>query len=118
LYKSVASFDEIEAVTLIGFSHNLFIVSKTRIEFFFSVLASFAATATFASAYTLPIQRKVEQSSFSEQIQHIKRQELLLPVKPSDVKTITTPTGATIRYKEPGKSGVCETTPDVNSYSG
>jgi carboxypeptidase C (cathepsin A) len=24
----------------------------------------------------------------------------------------------TIRYKEPGKAGICETTPGVNSYSG
>ena len=30
----------------------------------------------------------------------------------------TTPTGVKIRYKEPGKAGVCETTPGVNSYSG
>jgi carboxypeptidase C (cathepsin A) len=34
------------------------------------------------------------------------------------VKTIKSPNGAEIRYKEPGKSGVCETTPGVNSYSG
>ena len=32
--------------------------------------------------------------------------------------TITSPNGATIRYKQPGKDGVCETTPGVNSYSG
>lgn len=41
-----------------------------------------------------------------------------LPAEPTDVKTITSPTGIKIRYKEPGKSGVCETTPGVNSYSG
>lgn len=40
------------------------------------------------------------------------------PAKPSGVKTITSPNGVRIRYKEPGKSGVCETTPGVNSYSG
>lgn len=34
------------------------------------------------------------------------------------LKTITTPQNVTIRYKEPGKEGVCETTPGVNSYSG
>lgn len=34
------------------------------------------------------------------------------------MKTIHTPTNVTIRYSEPGKSGVCETTPGVNSYSG
>ncbi|QIW97326.1 hypothetical protein AMS68_002844 [Peltaster fructicola] len=34
------------------------------------------------------------------------------------VKTLRTPEGVTIRYTEPGKSGVCETTPGVNSYSG
>lgn len=38
-----------------------------------------------------------------------------IPQAPSDVTTITAPNGATIRYKEPGKSGICETTPGVNS---
>ncbi|KAL4883624.1 Alpha/Beta hydrolase protein [Aspergillus karnatakaensis] len=41
-----------------------------------------------------------------------------LPHDPSGVKKIETPNGVTIRYKEPGKEGVCETTPGVNSYSG
>ena len=41
-----------------------------------------------------------------------------LPAEPSGVQTISSPGGATIRYKEPGKEGVCETTPGVNSYSG
>jgi carboxypeptidase D len=40
------------------------------------------------------------------------------PASATGVKTITSPGGATIRYKEPGKDGVCETTPGVNSYSG
>ena len=41
-----------------------------------------------------------------------------LPANPTGVKTISSPNGATIRYKEPGKLGVCETTPGINSYSG
>lgn len=41
-----------------------------------------------------------------------------LPAEPSGVKVIKSPNGAEIRYKEPGKAGVCETTPGVNSYSG
>lgn len=45
----------------------------------------------------------------------IKKQ---VPAEPTDVKTITSPGGATIRYKEPELEGVCETTPGVNSYSG
>lgn len=40
------------------------------------------------------------------------------PAQPSNVTTITSPGGATIRYKQPGQDGVCETTPGVNSYSG
>jgi hypothetical protein len=31
-----------------------------------------------------------------------------LPANATDVKTITSPTGVKIRYKEPGKEGVCE----------
>ncbi|KAH8680595.1 serine carboxypeptidase [Xylariales sp. PMI_506] len=41
-----------------------------------------------------------------------------IPAEPTDVITITSPNGFDIRYKEPGKAGVCETTPGVNSYSG
>ncbi|EME86989.1 uncharacterized protein MYCFIDRAFT_56165 [Pseudocercospora fijiensis CIRAD86] len=38
-----------------------------------------------------------------------------VPNQPKDVKTIKSPNGATIRYKEPE---ICETTPGVKSYSG
>ena len=41
-----------------------------------------------------------------------------LPAEPTDVQTITSPNGVKITYKEPGKEGVCETTPGVNSYAG
>ncbi|KAL2072604.1 hypothetical protein VTL71DRAFT_11947 [Oculimacula yallundae] len=41
-----------------------------------------------------------------------------LPANATGLKTLTTPQNVTIRYKEPGKEGVCETTPGVNSYSG
>ncbi|KAL8839877.1 MAG: hypothetical protein Q9170_001557 [Blastenia crenularia] len=41
-----------------------------------------------------------------------------LPADPVGVKTITSPSGVQIRYKQPGLEGVCETTPGVNSYSG
>jgi hypothetical protein len=46
----------------------------------------------------------------------LKRQ--YYPADAKDVKTLTTPSNVTIRYKEPGKEGVCETTPGVDSYSG
>ncbi|KAL5337790.1 peptidase S10, serine carboxypeptidase [Aspergillus crustosus] len=41
-----------------------------------------------------------------------------LPEDLTGIKKIETPNNVTIRYKEPGKEGVCETTPGVNSYSG
>ena len=41
-----------------------------------------------------------------------------IPANATDVTTIKSPTGLTIRYKEPGKAGVCETTPGVGSYAG
>lgn len=40
------------------------------------------------------------------------------PNPAQNVTTIKSPSGVTIRYKEPGKDGICETTPGVNSYSG
>ena len=41
-----------------------------------------------------------------------------VPANATGVTTIKSPTGVTIRYKEPGKEGVCETTPGVGSYAG
>ncbi|CAK47097.1 uncharacterized protein An16g09010, partial [Aspergillus niger] len=45
----------------------------------------------------------------------IRRQ---LPKASTGVKSIKTPNNVTIRYKEPGTEGICETTPGVKSYSG
>lgn len=45
-------------------------------------------------------------------------QKKQLPAQPVGITTITSPNGSSIRYSEPSKSGVCETTPGVNSYSG
>jgi len=36
------------------------------------------------------------------------------PENATDVKTIVTPTNVTIRYKNPGEAGVCETTEGVS----
>jgi carboxypeptidase C (cathepsin A) len=41
-----------------------------------------------------------------------------LPAQPTNVTTITSLSGHEIRYSEPGKHGVCETTEGVQSYSG
>jgi carboxypeptidase D len=41
-----------------------------------------------------------------------------LPPDPTGVKTLITPSNVTIRYKNPGTEGICETTPGVNSYAG
>ena len=41
-----------------------------------------------------------------------------LPANATGITTIKSPAGVTIRYKEPGKAGICETTPGVGSYAG
>lgn len=41
-----------------------------------------------------------------------------LPANATGVITISSPGGATIRYKEHGSDGICETTDGVKSYSG
>lgn len=41
-----------------------------------------------------------------------------VPKQPFGIKTLTSSNNVTIRYKEPGKDGICEITPGVNSYSG
>lgn len=45
-------------------------------------------------------------------------QRIRNPAAVTDLKTITSPSGVKLRYKEPGKACVCEMTPGVNSYSG
>jgi len=49
------------------------------------------------------------------QILQSKRQ---LPKEPTGVKTLISPSGVNITYKNPGQEGVCETTKGVNSYAG
>ncbi|OTB09741.1 hypothetical protein K445DRAFT_323689 [Daldinia sp. EC12] len=55
-------------------------------------------------------------SSLPSHIEKLIRKQA--PAEPTGVKTIKSPGGVTIRYKEPELEGVCETTPGVNSYSG
>lgn len=52
------------------------------------------------------------------QSQHHGKRQDHVPQPPTGVKTITTANNITIRYKEPGKEDICETTPGVKSYSG
>ncbi|KAB8346155.1 hypothetical protein FH972_023201 [Carpinus fangiana] len=54
---------------------------------------------------------------------HVKRDSLpskrdIYPADVNQYSQLLSPTGVRIRYKEPGKEGVCETTPGVNSYTG
>lgn len=39
-----------------------------------------------------------------------------LPAEPTGVQTVVSPNGVNITYKEPGKEGICETTPGVSSF--
>ncbi|KAI9881262.1 MAG: hypothetical protein M1830_005548 [Pleopsidium flavum] len=41
-----------------------------------------------------------------------------LPANATGVQTLVSPGNVTIRYKNPGAEGICETTPCVNSYAG
>lgn len=45
----------------------------------------------------------------------LKRQ---VPADPTGVQEITSPGGAKITYKQPGKQGVCETAEGVDDYAG
>lgn len=54
--------------------------------------------------------RAVDRSEATQSAaRNLKRQ--YIPANATNIKTINTPTGAQIRYKEPGNEGVCETTP-------
>lgn len=78
-----------------------------------AALALLPALASGASSSTTPRHNFLRDSNRLKT--PVRRQ---VPADPKGVTTISTPGGATIRYKEPGKEGVCETTPGVNSYSG
>ncbi|OMP88555.1 Carboxypeptidase S1-like protein B [Diplodia seriata] len=41
-----------------------------------------------------------------------------LPKNPSGVTELTSPQGAKVTYKQPGKHGICETQPNVEDYAG
>jgi len=66
-----------------------------------------SASCYFSTAVSSALPQYVQQA--------VKRQ---VPADAQGVNTINGPNNVTIRYKEPGKEGVCETTPGVNSYSG
>jgi len=66
----------------------------------FTQMAAILAAATLSSARTPFIK------------------ERQVPADPTGVTTITSAQGAQIRYKQPGKAGVCETTPGVDDYAG
>jgi hypothetical protein len=45
-------------------------------------------------------------------------EERQIPQDPEGVMTITSPQGASIRFKQPGKQGICETAEGVDDYAG
>ena len=80
-----------------------------------SGLASLALLATAEGFQPGPLVRKRSGHAPGPTVQVSPRQ---LPAEPVGIQSITSPSGVTINYKEPGKEGVCETTPGVNSYAG
>lgn len=69
-------------------------------------MARFTQIAAVLAAATLSHARK----SFITERQ--------VPADPTGVTTIKSAQGAEIRYKQPGKEGVCETTEGVDDYAG
>lgn len=69
-----------------------------------------AVTTAVCASSTLAFDRRAPSSNNLPRL--APRQ---LPANPTGVKTIITPNGYNITYKEPG---ICETTPGVKGYSG
>jgi hypothetical protein len=80
-------------------------------------LGKLSGVATVLLASLPLISASFIHSGPSSKLRNVKRQTVF-PKPATDMKTFTTPTNVTIRYKEPSKEGVCETTDGVNSYSG
>jgi hypothetical protein len=83
-----------------GVSSPLTPFSRTIIMARLAQLAAFLTAASLSTALT---------TSF------VERQ---VPANATGITTITSPQGAQIRYKQPGKHGVCETTEGVDDYAG
>jgi hypothetical protein len=76
---------------------------------------------SFAAALALPAVAnavKNTQRNLQARSNYSPKHANVLPSNATGVQTITTPQNITLRYKEPGKEDVCETTPGVKSYSG
>jgi carboxypeptidase C (cathepsin A) len=69
-------------------------------------MARFTQLAAILAAATIATARKP----------FIKERQL--PANATGITTITSAQGAQIRYKQPGKAGVCETTEGVDDYAG
>ena len=70
--------------------------------------------AVGAALSVAPLAVGFDVHSYLEESGLLGRERLVargLPKEPTGVQTITSPNGIQIRYKEPGKDGVCETTP-------
>jgi carboxypeptidase C (cathepsin A) len=83
---------------------------------FKSLIATAALLLSSTQDVSASLGPKFHIDNKAPKFQHAKR--TYFPKPATDMKEITTPTGVKIRYKEPGKDGVCETTEGVNSYSG
>lgn len=79
----------------------------------FTTAVALLSSTVHGMRYT---QRDFQAHSGYEGLHNILKRQA--PANATGVQSLTTPEGVTIRYKEPGKEGVCETTPGVNSYSG
>lgn len=75
-------------------------------------MRSYARVAVVAAVCALPVCASRNNFPVKEFPRLAPRQ---LPAEPTGVKTIITPGGTNITYKEPG---ICETTPGVKSYAG
>lgn len=85
-----------------------------------NALPYFLTTSTMRLLSTLSLLAALLSTAQSSSFEGPKLRKLArqLPLDPTGVTTITSPSNVTIRYKEPGKTGICETTPGVDSYSG
>jgi hypothetical protein len=76
-----------------------------------TLIAGLAASVSAIKGPRVHSRRNPEGPS----VQILPRQ---IPAEPTGIQTLTSPNGFNITYKQPGKEGICETTPGVNSYAG
>ncbi|MCJ1309008.1 hypothetical protein MMC25_002663 [Agyrium rufum] len=95
-----------------------FLLNATSMVAFLALIPDVQAYMRESGTHHLPSRSRGRSNKYMPRNKMPINDKRQLPADATGVTTIKSPSGAQIRYKQPGKAGVCETTSGVNSYTG